>query len=126
MKKWKLILFYIATFSIGYFYIKNKAKKVSKDTTINEELEISKEIPFEVNKLISILNGIKNIKFCSSTINSLKIELNSIENIDIEEIKKIGAKGVMKSENKLTMLFGDFSKTLDQFINELINENSSK
>ena len=49
--------------------------------------------------------------------------MNSIENIDIEEIKKIGAKGVMKSENKLTMLFGDFSKTLDQFINELINEN---
>ncbi len=126
MKKWKLILFYIATFSIGYFYIKSKAKKVSEDTTINEELEVRKEIPFEVNKLVSILNGIENIKSCSSTINSLKVELNSIENINIDEIKKIGAKGVMKSGNKLTMLFGDFSKTLDQFINELINENSKK
>ncbi len=121
MKKWQLILFYIFTFGIGYFYIKNKAKKVAE--VQNEEIEVSKEIPFEVQNLLNLLGGLDNIIKTDSTISSFKVELRDTNKADIEAIKKLdNTKGVMKSGNKLNIVFGDYSRTLDEFIKNLKNK----
>lgn len=118
MKKWQLRLFYIGTFGIGYFWVKNKAKKVAD--VQNEEIEVSKEIPFEVQNLLNLFGGIDNITKTDATISSFKVELKDPSLADVEAIKKLGqAKGVMKSGNKLSIVFGDYSKTLDSFIKDL-------
>ncbi len=118
MKKWQLRLFYIGTFGIGYFWVKNKAKKVAD--VQNEEIEVSKEIPFEVQNLLNLFGGLDNITKTDATISSFKVELKDPSLADVEAIKKLGqAKGVMKSGNKLSIVFGDYSKTLDSFIKDL-------
>ncbi len=118
MKKWQLILFYIFTFGIGYFYIKSKAKKVAEEQ--KEEIEVATEIPFEVQNLLNLLGGLENVVKTDSTISSFKVELKDANLADIDSIKKLdNTKGVMKSGNKLNIVFGDYSKTLDSFIKDL-------
>lgn len=123
MSKWKLTLFYIVTFGIGYFVLKNKAKKISK--VENQEIEVSTNIPFDIDKFLSIIGGIENIEKTESTISSINIYFkNKIKdiNINFEELNKLKPKGVMKYESKISIVFGDFSKELSKIINGKINE----
>ncbi len=121
MKKWQLWVFYICTFGIGYFYIKNKAKKVAEEQ--KEEIEVAKEVPFEIQNLLDLLGGLDNVKKTDSTISTFKVELKEVNLVKIDEIKKLGnAKGVMKSGNKVSIVFGDYSKTLDSFIKDLLKK----
>ncbi len=121
MKKWKLILFYICTFGIGYFVLKNKAKNISK--VENQELEISDDIPFDIDEFISNIGGIENIQETKATISSLNVIYKSkIKNLEInyDYIDSLELKGIMKYENKISFVFGDFSKKLSEEINKRI------
>lgn len=119
MRKWKIILFYIVTFGIGYFILKNKAKKMSK--VENQELDISYDIPFDIERFLEEAGGKENIIKTEATISSLNIFYNKkIKELSInyDFINSLKPKGIMKYENKISILFGDFSKILSNEINK--------
>lgn len=118
MNKFKIALFYICTLGIGYFVLKNKAKKQAQ--TVNTELTVTNEIPIDINKFIELLGSIENIKETNASINNIKVYVNDVEKIQIDQIKKMGAKGVMLSEGCVTVLFGDFSQKLSKEINKML------
>ncbi|WP_412032502.1 hypothetical protein [Malacoplasma muris] len=118
MNKFSLWMFYIFTFGIGYIVLKNKAKKQA--TLTNTELTVTHTIPIDVNQFISYVGGIENITSTSASISSIKLNVNDTNIIDVDSIKKIGAKGVMLSDKCVTCLFGDFSKELSNKINSMI------
>lgn len=117
----KTTFYYIATFGIGYLVAKKKAKKIAE--TVNTELTITKEVPFEVNNIIDAIGGINNYVSNTATLNSIKIEVKDIELINKDKIKKMGAKGTILGDNNVTCLFGDYSKTLSSLINETYHNN---
>lgn len=118
--KTKIRLYYIFTLGIGYLIAKKKAKVIASQ--INDELTVSEKIPFDTSKLIELLGGKENIKKIDATLNSLKVEVDDIEKINQKEIKLLGAKGTILSENGVTCLFGDYSKKLSEVLNETIKK----
>lgn len=120
MGKFKLTLFYIVTFGIGYFVLKNKAKKQA--TVTNEELIVTEKIPFDISTLIKAVGGLENIKDCSAKINSITFLLVDSENIDVKTIKQLGAKGTIIKEDGITCLFGDYSQALESEIKKNIKK----
>lgn len=112
----KTTWYYIFTFGIGYLIAKRKAKKIV--TNVNTELTISEKIPFEVTEIIEAIGGVQNYISNTASLNSIKFKVKNIELVDKERIKKMGAKGVMMSDENVTCLFGDYSKKLSTLINE--------
>lgn len=114
--KFITILISILTFGIFWIYLKNKIehqKELNKnEKTENTTLRISTKIPFNIDELIKILGTEKNIKSVDASLNTLKIEFLDKNLIDEESIKKIGAKGLIFSGNKISIIFGDFAITL--------------
>lgn len=120
MKKLKIILSYIFTFGIVYFVLKNKAKKRAKN--FNNELTISTKLPFRLDNFLNEIGGINNIKSLSSTINTIKIQLNDKSKFNENALKVVKAKGVMWGSNDtLTIILGDFSIELEKQIKNLMN-----
>lgn len=117
----KITWYYICTFGIGYLIAKKKAKKIAE--TINTELTVSNDVPFEVKEIIEAIGGIDNYICNTTTINSIKIEVKDIELINKEKIKDIGAVGVSLSQESIRCLFGDFSKKLGQMLDEAYPNN---
>ncbi|MDE5766942.1 MAG: PTS transporter subunit EIIB [Malacoplasma sp.] len=112
----KTTWYYILTFGIGYLIAKRKAKKIA--TNVNTELTVSEKIPFEVNEIIEAIGGLENYISNTASLNSIKFNVKNIELVDKERIKKMGAKGVMMSDETVTCLFGDYSKKLSTLIND--------
>lgn len=120
MKKLKIILIYIFTFGIVYFVLKNKAKKRAK--SFNKELTLSTKLPFKLNDFLNELGGIDNINFVSSTINTIKIQLNDKTKFNDNALKVAKAKGLMWGvNNTVTIILGDFSIELEKQIKNLMN-----
>ncbi|MGL5630230.1 MAG: hypothetical protein ACRDCG_00470 [Mycoplasmoidaceae bacterium] len=103
---WKIQILNFFTFG----YIKRKALKISKE--INQDIQVSNEVSIDVNQLINFLGGIDNIKDVRSTITTLKINFINKQIIKQDEIKKIGAKGIIISDNNIVMSFGYWAKEL--------------
>lgn len=120
MNKFKKMFFYLATFGIGYLIAKSIAKKNSKK--VNACLKYSNKIPFEISSLIDAIGGKKNYLNSHSTINSLIIEVTEISLVSVEKIKSLGPKGTLVNNNKITCLFGDYSKLLKEKIEEFISK----
>ena len=106
----KTTWFYILTLGIGYLVAKNKAKKQVEN--VNTELKVSHEIDFPIDQLIKYLGDYNNIVGVDATMNNLKVNLNSLSLVNLEEIKKLGAKGTFSSNKQLTILFGDNSQAI--------------
>lgn len=119
--KFKLYLIYIFTFGIAYFYLKNQAKKLKG--VENDHLTLSEEIPIDVDKLIEYLGNKKNIISTTNTISSIKIFVNDLSKIDIDKVKKLGVKGLIKGKDYISFIFGDFSHLLKMEIDKKISTN---
>jgi phosphotransferase system IIB component len=120
MKKCKLIFLSIITFGIYYVIILNKAKKASK--VINNSLQHSTQINFNIDDFISILGGTNNIKSCNSTISSITFQLESPIEINKAIYKQYDIHGISKSYNKLTIIFGDNAPAIGEEIDKRIDE----
>ncbi|MGL4647712.1 MAG: hypothetical protein ACRCVI_03205 [Mycoplasmoidaceae bacterium] len=118
MSKFKLYLLYVCTFGIAYFYLKNKAKQIAH--VENEELTLSDEIKINVDQLISALGTISNITNCDHTISAVKVYVKDLSIVNVDGIKKLGVKGVMKGKDYISFIVGDYSHLLKEKIIKLI------
>ncbi|AJQ45282.1 hypothetical protein JM47_01470 [Ureaplasma diversum] len=123
MKNWKIILLYIVTFSIAYWVMRKKAKQQAQIK--NDNLIVSKKLPFSVDNFYAAVGSIFNIKETTSTLNTLKITLNDPSLFNQDQVIGLGAKGVMKNNSTFSIVFGDFATTLKDVINQdLANQNN--
>lgn len=106
----KAKLFYIFTFGIGYLIAKKKF--IQQKNNINNEIKVSQAKNFPIDTLVEYLGGSNNIVNLDATISSLIVEVQSLNNIDSDKFKSLGAKGTFTNNNKLTILFGDYSKDI--------------
>ncbi|HAD23611.1 MULTISPECIES: hypothetical protein [Kandleria] len=87
-----LILVALAVF----FILKNKSSK-------------EMECPIDLDRLIQALGGIDNIVDVETTPSTLKVKLKDQSQLPIDEIKALGASGIVQGADTLTMIFGKAS-----------------
>lgn len=107
------ILALVVIFLIVRFYLKNKkaTKKVYKKSGV------------DIKKLILALGGHHNILEVSSTMSKVTVVLKETNGINIDEIKSLGATGIVQNQNKISMIFGKVSETLEEELKQSIKEN---
>ena len=116
----KVLLFYIFTLGVGCLYAKYRARKLA--TTQNLEIKTSEKIDFSMQDLVDALGGKANILSIDSTISNLKVKVSDITQVDMNAIKQLGPKGMLKNINQLTILFGDNSPAIAKALSTFLNK----
>lgn len=101
---------------ITFGHLSRKAKKIAKQQaeTKNTELKLnSMELP-DVQALTIAVGQKENITKISSTMSTITFEVVDINKVNVEELKKLCAKGVIKSTKSVTLLIGDCATKLEQ------------
>lgn len=78
-----------------------------------------KEARIELNKLVDLLGGTKNIINTEVKMSRFIVTLKDISLADKEGIQKLGAKGIVEIDNQLKIILGSESKQLKKHIDEL-------
>lgn len=78
-----------------------------------------KDFNLEVNKLVKCLGGKDNILDTEVNMSRFKVTLKDVSKVDKEGIQKLGAKGIVEIDNQLKIIFGNNSKQLKRYVDEL-------
>ena len=74
----------------------------------------------EANKLITYLGGKDNIINAECNMSRFKVILKDVSKADKDAIQKLGAKGIIKINNQLKIIFGKNAKQLKKYIEDII------
>lgn len=78
-----------------------------------------KDFGLEINKLVKCLGGKDNILDTEVNMSRLKVTLKDVSIVDKEGIVKLGAKGIVEIDNQLKIIFGNNSRTLKRYVDDL-------
>ena len=78
-----------------------------------------KDFGLEINKLVKYLGGKDNILDTEVNMSRFKVTLKDITKVDKEGIQKLGAKGIVEIDNQLKIIFGNDSRTLKKYVDEI-------
>ena len=78
-----------------------------------------KDFGLEINKLVKCLGGKDNILDTEVNISRLKVTLKDVSIVDKDGILKLGAKGIVEIDNQLKIIFGNDSRTLKRYVDDL-------
>lgn len=101
----------LITFGFFYFYLTSIIEE-NKENIIDK----TNKLPFKLEDLLKFLGNKENVLSVSNTINSIKLELKDKTLVQKDEIKKIGGTGILSSENKISIIFGNYSEELKNLI----------
>lgn len=106
---------------ITFGHLSRKAKKEAQKQAAqkNTELTLNTIALPDTDLLIGALGNIENIVTASATISTITIEVNQMDKINFDLLKKISGKGVIKSTTNVTLLIGDCATALRDKILEL-------
>ncbi len=108
----KVMYWFLIIFTFGYF---SKVVRDRIEENVENVLNTSNEIPFNMKIFMNALGEAENISLVESTISSVKITFRDINKVDKDKIKQLSKRGILVSD-KMTILFGNFSETLKQQI----------
>ena len=80
-----------------------------------------KDFGLEINKLVKYLGGKDNILDTEVNMSRFKVTLKDVSIVDKEGIQKLGAKGIVEIDNQLKIIFGNDSRVLKRYVDELKN-----
>ena len=78
-----------------------------------------KDAHLEMNKLLEYLGGKENIIRTETNLSRFKVEVKDVSKVDKEAIQKLGAKGIVETDNQLKIILGSESKQLKKYIDDL-------
>lgn len=81
----------------------------------------SKELP---RGILNALGGRNNIISLDACITRLRVQVKDVKDVNKEQLKELGASGVLKVGNSIQAIFGTRSEAIKHQINQLITEES--
>ena len=106
---------------ITFGYLGRKAKKeaAKQAETKNTSLTVNTVGLPDINGVVNALGGVDNIVNISATISTITFQVNNMNSVNFDTLKKISIKGVIKSETNVTLLIGDCALVLKDKILEM-------
>lgn len=106
---------------VTFGHLSRKAKKEANKQAQQKNTELTLNtigLP-DINALANALGGTDNITNVSATISTITFQVTAMEKIDLDQLKKISIKGVIKSNDNVTLLIGDCAMMLKEEILKL-------
>lgn len=109
---------------ITFGHIKRKAKKeaLKLADTKNEELTLNTVALPDISILVHSLGGMSNVHSISNTISTVTFKIEDFNKVDIDHLKKLSVKGVVKSAENITLIIGDCAAELKAKLDEEKNK----
>lgn len=111
---------------VYYFLFTFLIKKLNLKTPGREEEEVEtenvsvSELPF---KVLEAMGGKANIKHLDACITRLRVEVNDKAEVDVAELKKLGASGVLEVGNNMQAIFGPKSDQIKHEMKQIMEGN---
>ncbi|MEJ8554778.1 glucose-specific PTS transporter subunit IIBC [Tepidibacter sp. Z1-5] len=123
---WLVILVGLAFAPVYYFGFRFAIRKFNLKTPGREDdadvIETKHTKGSELAQgILKALGGKENVTKLDACITRLRISVNDIKNVDKNELKALGAAGVMEVGNNLQAIFGPRSETLKGQIKDIMN-----
>lgn len=109
---------------ITFGHLSRKAKKEALKQAENKNTQLTLNtigLP-DVNNITNALGGLDNIVNISATISTITFQVKAMDTLNFEQLKKIAVKGVVKSQDNVTLLIGDCATALKDKILEIKNK----
>ncbi len=78
-----------------------------------------KDFGLEINKLVKYLGGKDNILDAEANMSRFKVTLKDVSLVDKDGIQKLGAKGIVEVDNQIKIIFGNDSRALKRYADEI-------
>jgi glucose PTS system EIICBA or EIICB component len=103
-----VIYYFGFRFAIRKFNLKTPGREVADDES---EVTTSKagDLPYNI---LNAMGGKENIAHLDACITRLRVSVNDVKNVDKEQLKKLGAAGVLEVGNNIQAIFGPRSETI--------------
>lgn len=104
---------------ITFGHINRKAKKriIETKNKNNYFKQHTIELP-NIDQLLNALGGKDNIWSITNTISSITFTVYDSKKINFNELKYISKKGIINSNNSITLLIGDCAEKIKQLLTE--------
>ena len=103
-------------------YTKKDFQEKTGQEAVSIEEETTDEWKEKAPLVLAALGGEENIENLDACITRLRVEVKDTEKVNKEELKALGAAGVMEVKGGVQAIFGGNSNTLKNHINEIIGE----
>lgn len=127
---WWLVIPVGIVYAILYYFIfRFIIKKLNYKTPGREDKEMQNnsvsvsELPF---KVLDAMGGKENIKHLDACITRLRVEVNEKSQVDVENLKQLGASGVLEVGNNMQAIFGPKSDQIKHDMAQIIAGNITK
>ncbi len=111
-----LLYFGVFYWVIELFNFKTPGREVESEQTLS-----FKDVSQKAKAILSALGGRENIVHIDACITRLRLEVNSVENVDQAKLKAIGSSGVMTSGKNMQVIFGTESDQIKEDIKALMS-----
>ena len=103
-------------------YTKKDFQEKTGQEAVSIEEETTDEWKEKAPLVLAALGGEENIENLDACITRLRVEVKDTDKVNKEELKALGAAGVMEVKGGVQAIFGGNSNTLKNHINEIIGE----
>ena len=113
-----VLYYFIFRFFIVKFDLKTPGREDTEENGNEEKVSIGDDLPYNI---LEAMGGKENIAHLDACITRLRVQVNDIHNVDKEELKKLGAAGVLEVGNNIQAIFGPKSDTLKSQIQDIMS-----
>ena len=114
------VLYYVIfRYFIVKFDLKTPGREDTETTGEAEENHAGADaLPYHI---LQAMGGQENIKHLDACITRLRVQVNHIQNVDKDELKRLGAAGVLEVGNNIQAIFGPKSDTLKSQMQDIMS-----
>ena len=81
-----------------------------------KKIQSGRKVNIDVEKIITALGGKDNVLSAKATNSRLSVSLKDDQKLNIEDLKQLGASGIVQTTNKVTVILGQVSQLVEEEI----------
>lgn len=101
-----VIYYFGFRFAIRKFNLRTPGREVEEEDAATGQ---ASDLPYEI---LEAMGGKENIAHLDACITRLRVSVNDVKNVDKDQLKKLGAAGVLEVGNNIQAIFGPRSETI--------------
>ncbi|MGE8207155.1 glucose-specific PTS transporter subunit IIBC [Heyndrickxia sp. NPDC080065] len=113
-----VIYYFGFRFAIRKFNLKTPGREDAEAETEETSGEPTSDLPFDI---LEAMGGKENISNLDACITRLRVQVNEVQNVDKNRLKKLGAAGVLEVGNNIQAIFGPKSDTLKSQMKDIMS-----